>query len=87
MTTLDELIAEQVRAAVRDEVRDVLADLSNRPLVCTRDEAAHLLGVSPRLIDRFLADGRLSRLPYTKKVLIPRVAIEAFVQDQEVAAS
>lgn len=87
MTTLDELIAEQVRAAVRDEVRDVLADLSNRPLVCTPDETAELLQVSRRLVDRWIAAGQLPRLPHTKKVLIPRVAIEAFVQGQEVVAS
>lgn len=80
MTTLDALITEQVRAAVRDEVRDVLAELSDRPLVCTPDETAALLQVSRRLVDRWLADGVLPRLPHTSKVLIPRVAVEAFVQ-------
>lgn len=82
MTTLDALITEQVRAAVRDEVRDVLAELSDRPLVLTPDETAHLLQVSRRLVDRWLADGHLPRLPHTSKVLIPRVAVEAFAQGQ-----
>jgi excisionase family DNA binding protein len=87
MTTLDAFLTEQVRAAVREEITAVLADLSNRPLVVTPDEAAHLLQVSRRLVDRWLAAGLLPRLPHTSKVLIPRIALEAFAEGSTAGAA
>ena len=85
--TVEGLIADEVRAAVRDEVRQVIAELVDRPLVLTPDEAAHLLHVSRRLVDRWLAAGLLPKMPHTKKVLIPRVAVEAFANGQTEGAA
>ena len=76
--TFEDVLAEQVRSAVRDEVASILADLIERPVAVNADEAARLLGVSRRQVDRWIADGLLPRVPHTASVRIPRVAIDAF---------
>ena len=76
--TFEDVLAEQVRSAVRDEVAAILADLAERPVAVNADEAARLLGVSRRQVDRWIADGLLPRVPHTASVRIPRVAIDAF---------
>lgn len=78
--TLDAHIAQLVQTAVADAVRTVLADLNDRPLVVSADEAARLLDVSRRTIDTWIASGVLPRVPHTGRVLIPRTALEAFVE-------
>lgn len=77
--TLEATFAEVVDASVRDAIRDELEALTTRPLVVTPDEAARLLCVSRRTVDRWLAEGVLPRMPHTNRVLIPRVALESFV--------
>jgi excisionase family DNA binding protein len=50
------------------------------PLVYTPEEAGTVLGVSEDTIRRWVRAGYLPRLPHTDRLLIPRKAVEAFVQ-------
>ena len=76
--SFEDVLTEHVRAAVRDEVAGILADLTDRPVAVTADEAARLLCVSRRQVDRWIAEGLLPRVPHTSAVRIPRCAVEAF---------
>ncbi len=82
MSAVDAALAEVVKTAVAEAVAEALADLANRPVVCTKTETAALLRCSPSQIDKWLTVGLLPRMPHTSKVLIPRVAIEAFATGQ-----
>ncbi|MGH9185028.1 MAG: helix-turn-helix domain-containing protein [Acidimicrobiales bacterium] len=55
-------------------------DRGPTPLVYTPDEAGTLLGVSEDTVRRWVKAGHLPRLPHTDRMLIPRKAVEAFVQ-------
>lgn len=53
-------------------------------LVLSKPEAASALGISPRMIDRFLESGRLKPVRIGRRVLIPRKQIEAIAEGVDV---
>ena len=85
MTDLSVDFAEAFRRAAVEALTDpeVLATVAaayQRPIVCTKAETAELLRCSVSQVERWVTAGVLPRMPHTgRKVLIPRVAIEAFV--------
>lgn len=79
--SVDAELATLVRDVVRDTVRGELEALSDRPLVVTPDEAARLLSLSRRTVDRLVSEGVLPRVPHTSRTLIPRMALETFVNE------
>lgn len=83
-------IEDAIRATVVDSIAEalepliaVLSKIDRQPeaLVYTPQEASVVLGVSDSTIRRWLDGGVLPRLPHTDRVLIPCVAIAAFVED------
>lgn len=58
-----------------------------QPLVYTPGEAAVVLGISEDLVRKWVQRGVLPRLPETTSVLIPRIAVEAFVRSAQKRAS
>lgn len=48
-------------------------------LTCSLEEAAQLLSISKRSVQRLIDRGFLTKVPYIRRVLIPRKQIEAFV--------
>ena len=74
-------LADDFATIVEDALERVLdrrAEQLERPVAVTADEAARLLCVSRRQVDRWVAEGLLPRVPHTASVRIPRVAIDAF---------
>jgi excisionase family DNA binding protein len=55
-------------------------DTGPTPLVYTAEEAGTVLGVSEDTVRRWVRAGHLPRLPHTDRLLIPRKAVEGFVQ-------
>lgn len=78
---LEDLLGSAVSAAVKDAVHEAADNLAQRPLVYSADQAARVLSVSRRTVETWVADGILPRMPHTKRLLIPRVAIESWVND------
>ena len=78
---IKDLLAEPIRAAVTDAVHDAADSLARRPLVYSADQAAQVLSVSRRTVEMWVADGVLPRMPHTGRLLIPRIAIEDWVND------
>jgi|SRR6266508_3412061 len=62
-------------------------DRGPTPLVYTPEEAGTVLGVSEDTVRRWVRAGYLPRLPHTDRMLIPRRAVEAFVQAASTARS
>lgn len=84
MTRFEEAFFELVRTCVgelvRDHVREHLASLRGAPWV-TKEEAARLLGCSPRSVSRHIALGRLATSkPAGSRVLIERSSIEELIE-------
>lgn len=84
--SLDEAIRASVVDALAEALEPLIAVLSKidrqpEPLVYTPSEAATVLGVSDTQVRRWLDAGVLPRLPHTDRVLIPCVAVEAFVEE------
>lgn len=84
--SLDVELAERLRTAVVEVLTDrqlveAVVAAADRPMALTQREAAHLLGVSDKQVRELIDAGHLGRLPGVgKRVLIPRVSIEAYVQ-------
>lgn len=78
---LEEFLTNQIHTAVREGIVAAVEDISKRPLVLSADEAAELMSVSRRTVEMWVADGVLPRMPHTGRLLIPRPAIEAWVDD------
>lgn len=77
--SVEDQIVETVDQAVERKLQSVI-DAQDRPVVCTVEEAARLLCVSRTQIASWLELGHLSRMPDTRRVLIPRVSIERFAE-------
>lgn len=55
--------------------------MNERP-VLNYEQAAQYLGVSPRMIGRLVAAGRLPKVRHLgRRVLIPRAALDAFCRE------
>lgn len=72
-----------VTVATVDDLEAVAARLAAQPavpkLALTVPEAQQATGAGRDTIRRWIADGLLPRVPHTERVLIPTVALEAFV--------
>jgi excisionase family DNA binding protein len=66
---------------VVDNSRSHLPRLSYRP-----DEAADMLGLSRRSVDRLIASGQLRSIKMLRARLIPAASIESFLASQETTA-
>lgn len=55
-------------------------------ITLSRLEAASLLGVNVRLIDHAVADGSLPSIRHGKRLLIRRIALDGWLEKQEVQA-
>lgn len=77
------MFREQATAALTDALAplvQLLAVLDDpRPGVWKPSEAATVLGVNESTVRRWVRDGDLDRLPGVDKVLIPKVAVERFL--------
>lgn len=83
---IDEAIAVVVGDIVRAEVRTAIAELADtllavRPLAYTTAQAARALAVSPRTIDRLVADGSLPTVEALGKCRrIPVAAVQRLAE-------
>lgn len=81
-------LEQAVAAAAERGVAAALATLIDRldhiddprPAVWTPKEAGIVLGASEDIVRRWVREGHLGRLPGTDNVLIPRKAVEAFLE-------
>lgn len=80
---LGDTIANEVRRGVTEALEPLVAALKvldePRPAVWTPAEAGIVLGVSETTVRRWVRAGHLDRLPGVDTMLIPRRAVEEFL--------
>lgn len=72
MSSLQVILAPEQLA----ELADMIAERLTSPAPVTFAEAAKILGLSERTIDRMTEDGTLKRIPGTHRRLIPQSEIK-----------
>jgi hypothetical protein len=78
--TIDDHLETLVRIAIEQTLANYTRRLANpEALTYTSRQAATVIGCGARKIELLVAGGTLPRVPHISNVLIPRVAVEAFV--------
>lgn len=78
--SLNDEIRTETAAGVVDALKPYLRRLADpEALTYTGREAAAVIGCSARKIEQWVADGTLPRVPNIGTVLVPRIAVEAYI--------
>jgi excisionase family DNA binding protein len=74
-------LPEEVRAAIREEVEKALAEARvEQDRLISREEAARLLHVSTRTLDRLRRSGDVKAVMVGRRVLFDRAALGAYAR-------